>query len=306
MNVFLLALFGLGAFAVVRARAPGAAGAGGASSRVSAGDFTVVCPTRLDHLPAHAPAASAYGEWTQPCDDQTVANTPPAPFFEDCGPRGCHVLPDGTPLYQYTLDGTTSASIGQEFAAGTRGGVFTQTYFAGVPLEYPPLNQWGGPWYGSTAGTPGQGRPSGIAALNITNSPAPYAWRKGTATVFGAVGGIGSVTTTDSFTGKKTTRMSSAHEHTMQQIDAAMGGKLPAATWLPVDPSFDAPAVTRAWAPDLTDFVNNIGKYACQALATGLKVATYIEPTGIGKSIAKSISNNESTINHFQKLCGAR
>jgi hypothetical protein len=302
MNFALLALLGVGALAMARAQ-----GAGSQAGGIE-GDFTVLCPSRLPSLPEHAPAASAYGNWMEPCDDQTVVNAPPAPFFEGCGPRGCHVLPDGTPLYQYTLDGTTSASIAAEFDAGTRSNVFTQTWFAGVPLEYPPLRPGGGPWYSMASTKKGLGAPSGIAALNISNTPAPYAWKKSTAAVDGAVGGIGSVTTKDAFTGETRTVESDSFDHTMQQIDAALPAGLPAVTWRPVDPSYDAPSVARAWAPDidLQNFVNNIGTYACTALSTGLKVATYVEPTGIGQSIAKSISKNESTINHFQKLCGAR
>lgn len=290
MNFVLLALLGVGAFAVVRARQPGATGGNGGvggAGGIPAGDFTVLCPSRIPGLPDHAPASTAFGDWTEPCDSQMIVNTPPVPFYEGCGPRGCHVLPDGTALYQYTLDGTTSASVKQAVDAtgvGPGGTVFKQTYFAGVPLDYPPLRATGAPFYNLAAATGGFGAPAGAAALSITNSAAPYAWRRSTATVGGSI----------------------PFEHDLKAIDDILPAGLPAVTWMPVDPSLKPITYKKAWAPDLSDFVNNIGNYACTALSTGLKVATYIEPTGVGKTIAGALAKNETTINYFQKLCGGK
>lgn len=284
MNPLLLALFGIGGVVALTTRPKTASeGAGDLSDENLPAGYTVVCPTRLEHLPEHAPAQTAYGNWTQPCEVQSVANVPPTPFYGDCGPQGCFVLPDGTPLYEYMPDGTTSASVSEEFAAGTRTGVFVgPTWFAGVPLNYPPQRPNGTPFYGTTGAGIGVGAPWGAAALDISSSPAPYAWRDSTALLQGTV-----------------------RESDLTAIDTILG-QLPARTYTPVNPSILPQAQKRAFAPDLNEFVNNLGKYACKALSTGLKIATKLEPTGIGKSLSAGIKKNESTINYFTKLCGGK
>jgi hypothetical protein len=129
--------------------------------------FQVSCPTEV--------APGSWSDWTAPCDTQLYSGVElpvPAGFYGCAGldhtgqkSEVCRILPDGTPLYEYALDGIP-------WNERTRAPV--QTYFAGLPLTHPlkvPTT-----WLGDTAW------PAHTHRKDIVGSPAPFAWHDYTAT----------------------------------------------------------------------------------------------------------------------------
>lgn len=127
----------------------------------------MVCPTQVTPPTALNPHGG-WSEWSEPCDVQLYSGAElpePAGFYRCHGVDAhgttdvCRILPDGTPLYEYALDG---------IPWDERGAAPVQTYFAGLPLTHPA--EIPKTWIGGGAWPAHNYRP------DITGTPAPYAW----------------------------------------------------------------------------------------------------------------------------------
>jgi len=227
---------------------------------------TVVCPSRLPGLPEYADPRTAYGEWSTPCEVQKVVQQPPEPYA-GCPPDGCLVLPDSTPLYEYTADGSTQSQLDP-------GPV--QTYFAGVPLDYPPVRADGGPNYSLVSKGP-TSWPKGIASTYWDASPAPFAWESGRAPGYLGI-----------------------NSQNVAQAYADMSQIPPQQVWSPLT-QFPPPVQTDN---SLWGVINDIGSYACNAIGVGLAVsgpAVKAVTAGTpGLSKAHQLGQQ-----YFTKICGS-
>jgi len=284
MNPLLLALLGSAAL-VVATRARAEADANDTGLIVDSGTMTlaeldrvgkpvpsgykVVCPSKLPNLPAHAPPQTAFGNWTAPCDVQKVANVPPPPFF-GCGPLGCYVLPDGTPLYQYRPDGKTVADYtGEKFRPSVN------TWFGGVPLNYPPVQETGVAAY-SYIPQPGVPAPAGNQSTLYRESAAPYAWRTPVAP--------------------------KAYASTAKAY-AALNRLPPKLVASPINPARE-PYVPKQGG--LSDAINSLQSFACNALTVGLSLAPHgVELLGAKSKFGQALVNAESQGKTFySQICG--
>jgi hypothetical protein len=175
------------------------------------------------------------------------------------------------------MTGLTAQKVEDDFKLGTAKTLSPLLWFAGEPLDWPPLspkgyNLWAAPGFGRASG-------SGHSSKSITNSPAPYAWRK-----YGPTTG-GSVSQGD-----------------LKKFKG-WGVPIPTNTYSPIFPN-EIPYVPKGGFG--VGFLNDLGTYACDALATGLKVVSVVEPTGIGKSINTALKNNAKTLSFFTNLCGGK
>jgi len=254
MFALLLALAGVFTVSkVVAAQTP----TGGPSvvGNVPPKGYSVSCPTEL--------TPGNWAEWATPCDVQTYSGPPPpepwggqgCPGLDADGKQSniCRILPDGTPLYEYAIDGIPYSE--------RQPGV-VQTYFAGVPLDFPPLLDTGAVgWVSGTTGNPIWQK--GVAATDISKSPAPFAWHKPTKNSAGFLD------------------PSSGHVYPSKWVvdkDHWAGGYLSS----PEIPLHYSPARGVPYKRnhfrigDALNFVNSIKKFACSSLSTGLTVSSGI------------------------------
>ena len=280
MPIWLLVLLAGSAAVVVRNRAVAAAQTGGKSAPPQG--VVVVCPSRLPGVPSYAPPHTAYGDWSTPCDVQEVANTPPIPWagsFDNCGsakdPGPCRVLPDGTPLYEYEPSGLTAKTA--NLAKADNAPPVTQTYFAGVPLDWPPLLNTGMPAY-SFIPTPGLNVAAGIGSTLYKSSPAPYAWWSGS----------------DAY-GRSKLSPADVYKSQISQIYACQNA---------INPYPDNVAAPERLIPApkpeslaIGGVINSLRTFACNALGRGLSVAAPARDI-IGDKPVKLATN------FYKKACG--
>ena len=276
--------------AIRRVAAP--PGEGMTSSAVNTGqkppsNVEVVCPSRLPGLPLWADPATAYGDWSQPCDVQLVSSQPPMPFSGvwNCGtvaePQVCRVLPDGTPLYEYEPSGLTTSTAFDALPANAPKTV--QTWFAGVPLDWPPVQASGMPAY-TYLPQPDSAVPSGIGSTLYDASPAPYAWTAGSTAP-----------------GRAKLSPANLFDDSRAEIYANMNQ---------VDPYPDNVYVPERLVPAPkpssslgVDFINSITSFACTAVGSGLNLAgPSVELLGKGTPWLKTA--NKLGTGFYMKLCG--
>jgi len=267
MFALLLAL--AGAFTVTRVVA--AQKAPSVPGNIPPEGTIVVCPSEI--------SPGNYGEWATPCDVQTYSGpTPPEPWggagcsgvdADGKSTNVCRILPDGTPLYQYAVDGVSYSD--------RQPGVY-QTFFAGVPLDVPPLLETGGAgWTPGTSSNPIMAK--GVAASDISSSPAPFAWHAPSTSSAGF---------RDPATG---------HAYPQQLV----GGKFVSKELEPYyRPQWGIPYRPKPWRiGDPLAFINSIQKFACNALGTGLTVSSGLLSSEVASGL---VPGGKSAVNAANKV----
>ena len=303
MFAILLALAGV--FTVTRVLAPKPAGSGGTPGLVVGTQappegYEVVCPTEI--------SPGNYGEWATPCDVQAYSGPlPPQPWGGSCsgvdagGQNStiCRILPDGTPLYEYAIDGIAYADRSP--------GVY-QTYFAGVPLDFPPKTETGMPGWSSVGG----GKPvwqKGVAATDISQSPAPYAWHKKSDLSSGFLNPA-------TGTGYSEVEVDCEWEYDSNPYGSGSschGGKksVPPKIGPYYRPVQGIPYVPKPFKlGDLVSFVNDVKKWSCNALSSGLTVSSGILKSDVAGGVPSSVKETAEgaqavATGFYNKVCGA-
>lgn len=284
--MFTVILFLAGAFTVQRVvAARQAAPGGGAATNVPPAGFEVSCPSEI--------SPGNYGEWATPCDVQTYSGPePPEPWGgQGCAGAGadgkpsqiCRILPDGTPLYEYAIDGIPYAE--------REPGVY-QTYFAGVPLDFPPrLKNGMVGWAQGTSGDPVWQK--GVAATDISNSPAPFVWHEPSTSPAGFL------------------NPDSGHVYPMQLVDGKWRQSKSVGPYY--RPQHGFPYVPKPFKlGDTLNFINSLQKFACTALSTGLTVGSSILKSDVAKGLlpkSAAVSANAAhkvATGFYESACGGK
>ena len=205
----------------------------------------------------------------------------------------------GSKLYEYAID---------RIAYADRSPGVYQTYFAGVPLDFPPKTETGMPGWSSVGG----GKPvwqKGVAATDISQSPAPYAWHKKSDLSSGFLNPA-------TGTGYSEVEVDCEWEYDSNPYGSGSschGGKksVPPKIGPYYRPVQGIPYVPKPFKlGDLVSFVNDVKKWSCNALSSGLTVSSGILKSDVAGGVPSSVKEPAEgaqavATGFYNKVCGA-